>query len=113
MKSLKICLYLLLGFAVLVDVVLGETARIVRDGHLDALTNVLNSDASRSLFAHWNGSESDTDAFLRLLDPLLLSEDVTPMHSYALDSTFNKTYPAIDCSNPLYSAVFNGKSLGG
>ena len=88
---------------------------ISRDGRLDALTDLLSSPASMELFKSWNGSESDTDAFLRLLDPMLLNEDITTIYTASVDQKkqYSIANHAVDCGNPLYNAVFNGKTLSG
>lgn len=98
-----ICM-LILGY------VLGQDSdkRIVKDGRLEGLAHLLNHVNSRKIFQHWNGSRSDTSAFLKLLEPWILHDNAVPLRSRTPADDVR-----VDCANPAYSGTLSGSPLQG
>jgi len=103
LSQICVCLWLFL-----LNCALGQDSGklIVKDGRLEGLAHLLNSVDSKKIFQRWNGSNSDTAAFLKLLEPWILHDNAIPMRSRSsIDAT------PVDCANAAYSSTLSGAPM--
>ncbi len=82
---------------------------VIRDGRLETLADLLNGPEAVHIFKHWTGSIDDTNAFLGMLEPWVVYENVIQLHSRSI-SMIHK-HEDLHCDNPLYESVLTGNLI--
>lgn len=88
-----------------------------RDGTLKSLAALLNSNSG--LFQNWNGSQSNIEAFLEILQPWLVADIPRPISHLSnsiagIDKDFKNLGAGntiVNCADPKFSNVLTGQPL--
>ena len=104
------------AFFLILGVVIGDyDSRVIRDGHLTSLIDILQSPSINAILQDksWSNSKTSVDSasyqsFLNALTPWIIGEPSVDVKDVEI---IRPPHIELNCSNSLYSNVFSGDLL--